>query len=185
MALFVTVPISTEVIESNADCALSGAYENGVLVITIDTRGQNVHQRLGLGTKTRLHWGAEHWFEVQELSGLTWPIRYRVITRDGYYLQKSQRVHFTTSARGLDAHRGVSEVVMRAATLLVVIAGVGYRRTAWLLRQLFMISKSGSLGRRDRLPVALSSGDGSRSGITEAHFDEIFPRGTLRCVLVI
>ncbi len=53
MALFVTVPISTEVIESNADCALSGAYENGVLVITIDTRGQNVHQRLGLGTKTR------------------------------------------------------------------------------------------------------------------------------------
>ena len=47
MALFVTVPISTEVIESNPDCALSGAYENGVLVITIDTRGQNVHQRLG------------------------------------------------------------------------------------------------------------------------------------------
>ena len=123
MAQFVTVPISTEVIESNPDCALSGAYENGVLVITIDTRGQNVHQRLGLGTKTRLHWGAEHRFEVQELSGLTWPIRYRVITRDGYYLQKSQRVHFTTSARGLDAHRGVSEVVMRAAALLVVIAG--------------------------------------------------------------
>ena len=100
MALFVTVPISTQVIESNPDCALSGAYENGVLVITIDSRGQNVHQRLGLGSKTRLHWGAEHRFEVQELSGLTWPIRYRVITRDGYYLQKSQRVHFTTSARG-------------------------------------------------------------------------------------
>ena len=59
MALFVTVPISTEVIESNADCALSGAYENGVLVITIDTPGQNVHQRLGLGIKTRLHWGAD------------------------------------------------------------------------------------------------------------------------------
>ncbi len=74
MALFVTVPISTEVIESNADCALSGAYGNGVLVITIDSRGQNVHQRLGLGSKTRLHWGAEHWFEVQESSGLTWPI---------------------------------------------------------------------------------------------------------------
>ena len=43
MALFVTVSISTEVIESNPDCALSGAYENGVLVITIDSRGQNVH----------------------------------------------------------------------------------------------------------------------------------------------
>ncbi len=193
MALFVTVPISTEVIESNADCALSGAYENRVLVITIDTRGQNVHQRLGLGTKTRLHWGAEHWFEVQELSGLTWPIRYRVITRDGYYLQKSQRVHFTTSAQGLDAHRGVSEVVMRAATLLVVIAGVGYRRTAWLLRQLFHIETSKSalhrwveeiacqLPSRQEMIQALDQDQ----PITEAHFDEIFPRGTLRCVLVI
>ncbi len=193
MALFVTVPISTEVIESNPDCALSGAYENGVLVITIDTRGQNVHQRLGLGTKTRLHWGAEHWFEVQELSGLTWPIRYRVITRDGYYLQKSQRVHFTTSARGLDAHRGVSEVVMRAAALLVVIAGVGYRRTAWLLRQLFHIETSKSalhrwveeiacqLPSRQEMIQALDQDQ----PITEAHFDEIFPRGTLRCVLVI
>ncbi len=76
MALFVTVPISTEVIESNPDCALSGAYW-----ITIDSRGQNVHQRLGLGSKTRLHWGAEHRFEVQEFP--PWPIRYRVITRDG------------------------------------------------------------------------------------------------------
>ena len=57
---------------------------------------------------------------------------------------------------GLDAHRGVSEVVMRAATLLVVIAGVGYRRTAWLLRQLFHIDLEigpASLGRRDRLPL--------------------------------
>ncbi len=41
-ALFVAVPISTEVIESNPDCALSGAYENGVLVITIDSRGQKM-----------------------------------------------------------------------------------------------------------------------------------------------
>ena len=67
MALFVTVPISTEVIESNADCALSGAYENGVLVITIDTRGQNVHQRLGLSSKTRLHTLAQSLWENRYL----------------------------------------------------------------------------------------------------------------------
>ena len=33
---------------------------------------------------------------------------------------------------------------MRAAALLVVIAGLGYRRTAWLLRQLFLIETSKS-----------------------------------------
>ena len=84
MAIYVTVPVSTEVIESNPDCRFSGAYENGVLLITIDTRHQNHHQRLGLANQTRLHWGQQHSFEVQELSGLSWPIRYRILTRDGY-----------------------------------------------------------------------------------------------------
>ena len=51
MSLYVTVPISTEVIESNPDCAFSSAYEEGALIITVDTRCQNVHQRLGLCTK--------------------------------------------------------------------------------------------------------------------------------------
>ncbi len=35
MAVYVTVPVSTEVIEANPDCKISGAYENGVLMITI------------------------------------------------------------------------------------------------------------------------------------------------------
>jgi hypothetical protein len=68
MSLYVTVPIGTEVIELNPDCAFSAAYEEGVLMITVDTRGQHVHQRLGLSTKTRLHWGKDHCFEAQELS---------------------------------------------------------------------------------------------------------------------
>jgi hypothetical protein len=60
MSLYVMVPISTEVIESNPDCAFSSAYEEGALIVTVDTRCQNVHQRLGLCTKTPLHWGAEN-----------------------------------------------------------------------------------------------------------------------------
>ena len=43
MSLYVTVPISTEVIELNPDCAFNTACEDGVLVITVDTRCQNVH----------------------------------------------------------------------------------------------------------------------------------------------
>jgi hypothetical protein len=70
MSLYVTVPIGTEVIELNPDCAFSTAYEDGVLMITVDTRCQNVHQRLGLSTKTRLHWGKDNSFEAQELSAM-------------------------------------------------------------------------------------------------------------------
>jgi hypothetical protein len=110
MALYVNVPISTEVIESNPDCKISGHYENGALVITVDTRAQNHHQRLGLPTKTKLYWYREHQYEVQELSAMAWPVKYRVLSRDGYYLDKEgRRVNFTTQAQGLDARRGVSE----------------------------------------------------------------------------
>ena len=193
MALYVTVPVSTEVIESNPDCTISGAYEDGVLRITIDTRDQNTHQRLGLGTKTKLHWGTEHSFAVQELSAMAWPIRYRVLTRDGYYVQDRQRVHFTTAAHGLDTRRAASAVLMRAAVLLVVVAGVGYRRAAWLLAQLFHVETSKSALHRwveeiaDSLPSAeaMIQALNQQQPITEAHFDELFPRGSKACVLVL
>jgi hypothetical protein len=193
MALHVTVPVSTEVIESNPDCRISGAYESGVLMITIDTRQQNIHQRLGLGTKTKLQWGQEHSFEVQELSALAWPIRYRVLTRDGYYLKDGQRVHFTTTAKGIDARRAVSEVLLRAAVLLVVVAGVGTRRAAWLLHALFHVQVSKSAVQRwgEEVANSLPSADemlkalDQQQPITEAHFDELFPRGSAACVLVL
>ena len=193
MALHVTVPVSTEVIESNPDCTLSGAYEKGVLMITLDTRHQNIHQRLGLSTKTKLHWGKEHIVEIQELSALAWPIRYRLLTRDGYYLKDGQRVHFTTWAKGIDVRREVSEVLMRAAVLLVVIAGVGYRRAAWLLQHLLHVQSSKSALHRwveeiaDSLPSAeeIIKRLNDQQPITEAHFDELFPRGSDVCVLVL
>lgn len=70
MSINIKVPISTEVIELNPDCEISGSYEEGVLVLTIDTRNQNIHKRLNLGTKVRLHFGKENSFEVQELSSM-------------------------------------------------------------------------------------------------------------------
>ena len=126
MSLLLTVALRTEVLESNPDCTFTAAQEQGALVIRIDTRRQNVHQRLHLPTRTPLHWGKTHEFEVQELSGLLWPIRYRVVTQDGYYLKDGRRVHFTTQANGLNARCGVSDVMMRAAVLLFVVAGIGY-----------------------------------------------------------
>ncbi|MEW6732340.1 MAG: hypothetical protein AB1489_13515 [Acidobacteriota bacterium] len=131
MAVYVNVPISTEVIESNPDCKISGAYENGRLVITIDTSEENHHQRLGISTKTKLNWYRDNSYEVQELSALAWPIRYRVLSKDGYYFDKEgNRINFTTQVKGIDSDRAASEVLIRAAVLLVIIAGIGYRRVA-------------------------------------------------------
>lgn len=194
MALYVTVPVSTEVIEQNFDSKIVGVYEDGRLVITIDTRKQNHHQRLGLGRKVKLHWGQSHEYEAQELSGLAWPIRYRVITRDGYYVDgHGQRVHFTSGATGLDSRRGVSVVLMRAAILLVVIAGVGFRKASFLLAHLFQVVVSKSSLQRwvEEIAEGLPDGDemvrllNKKQPIREAHFDELFPKGRDVCVLVV
>ena len=193
MSLYVTVPISTEVIELNPDCAFSAAYEDGVLMITVDTRCQDVHQRLGLSTKTRLHWGKDNSFEAQELSAMAWPIRYRVLTRDGYYRKDGERVHFTSWANGLDARRSASEVLMRAAVLLFVVAGIGYRRVSWLLAQLFLVQVSKSALHRwvEAIAQSLPSAEeilkalNEKLPIREGHLDELFPRGSEACVLVL
>ena len=145
MALSVTIPISTEVIENNPDCKIDGQYEKGRIVIRIDTRYQKHYQRLGVSTQTKLHWGDAYTYEVQELSGFSWPIRYVVQARSGDYLDgQGQRVHFTTQATGIDSRRKVSAVLMRAAVLLVVMAGAGYHKSSWLLAQLFQVVVSKS-----------------------------------------
>ena len=112
MAVHVKVPISTNVIESNPDCAISGAYEAGRLIVTIDTRNQNHHQRLGLSHQTQLYWGGEYQFDAQELSGFSWPMFYRIFVREGYYFDKNNKQnHFVTSANGIDGKRKVSTVL--------------------------------------------------------------------------
>jgi len=192
MSLYVNVPISTEVIKSL--CQIKGFYENQQLVIEIDTRDQNHHQRLEIGTKIPLFWGKESSFEVQEISALMWPIRYRIITREGYYIDKNgKRVYFTTAANGIDAKRQVSKVLMRAAILLLVIAGMGYRRVAWLMKVLFHVDTSKSSLQRwvGKVAEDLPNGDeivqllNEKKPINECHLDEIFPRGLNQCVLVI
>ena len=194
MSLQVKVPIRTAVIEANSDSKITGRYENEVLVIHIDTRHQNHHQRLELRKGTRLSWGKTYEYEAQELSALSWPIRYRVVAREGYYVDKQgQRVYFSTQARGIDSRRGVSEVLMRAAVLLLVIAGMGYRRVEWLLGVLFHVTVSKSSLQRwvgevaAQLPGANAMIERlhTKVPITEGHLDEIFPRGLHQCVLVM
>jgi len=194
MSCYIKVPINTEVIESNPDCKISGGYEEGTLVITIDTRNENIHQRLGLGTKTRLYWGKERSFIIQELSSLLWPICYRILAREGYYVNnQGEKVYFTTNANGIDQHRHVSKVLMRSAILLLVIAGMGFRRVSWLMNILFHVDVSKSSLQRwvgevaDEIPnsdeiIKLLN---EKQEISEGHLDEFFPLGMNHCVLVL
>ena len=117
-----------------------------------------------------------------------------VQARQGYYLDGQRpRVHFTTQATGIDPRRKVSAVLMRAAVLLVVIAGAGYRKTSWLLDQLFHVEVSKSSLQRwvDEVAAQLPDGDeiirrlNAKQAIHEAHFDEWFPKGVDDCVLVV
>ncbi|MHC4406927.1 MAG: transposase [Planctomycetota bacterium] len=197
MPVSIKVPITTQVIEENAACVVGSEFKDGVAIIYLDLRKQNHREVLGLPKSVKLHWsGQTRSYESQELSGFPWPIRYHVTTADAWYRDGGgNRVHYTPPILGLDPHAKVSHAVQRAAVLLIVIGAIGYRRAAWLLKALFQVCTSkSSLARwvkdvASRLPsreemVKLLDED---KPITEAHLDEIFPRGKAGpgCVLVI
>ena len=195
MALELLVPLSTEVIEHNPECVTGGAYRDGVLMIDLDALQQDHWQRLGLPQETRLHWGPTYTVEVQELSGLSWPIRYCITTAEGWYEDLQGRRHsFVPVLKGLCLKRNVSHVAMRAGVFLSIIAGIGCRKAAWLLEVLFHVNVGTSSIDRwiDTVAEDLPSADAivqeldRRQPITEGHFDGYFPRGRKdKCVLVL
>lgn len=195
MALEILVPVSTEVIEENPECVLGGECKASALVIKIDARRQDHLQQLGLPQGTEIHWGREYIVEVQELSGLSWPIRYEVTTAEGWYLdEQGARHYFTPEVKGLNLYRKVSDVVRRAGVFLSIIAGVGCRRAAWLLEVLFhvVVTKSSVDRWIDEVAEGLPAAEviiqelDKRQPITEGHLDELFPRGRKgKCELVL
>ena len=110
--MFIQVPVTTEVIEKNEDLRPSGRAEDKRLIIEFDTRKRNYHKLLNLKRKVKISWTDERTFDVQELSGLAWPIVYRVTTATGYYSGTAgERVYFTPQIEGLSTQRKVSDVV--------------------------------------------------------------------------
>lgn len=147
------------------------------------------------GREREIHWGKEYTVTVQELSGLSWPLRYEVTTGEGWYLdEQGDRQYFTPTVKGLHLHRKVSDVVLRAGVFLSIIAGVGCRRAAWLLEVLFHggVTKSSVNRWIDEVADGLPSAEtiiqelDRRQPITEGHLDELFPRGNKgTCELVL
>jgi hypothetical protein len=195
MALELLVPLSTEVIDQNPECVTGGAYRDGHLVIDLNALHQDHWQRLDLPPETPMHWGPTYTVEVQELSGLSWPMRYCITTAEGWYDDsQGQRHYFVPVLKGLCLKRKVSSVAMRAGVFLSIIAGVGCRKAAWVLEVLFHVSVGKSSIDRwiDTVAEDLPSADviveelNRRQPITEGHFDGYFPRGRKdTCVLVL
>ena len=192
--MFVQIPVTTEVIEKNADLQPTGKFEENRLLVELDLRQRDYHKLFQLKRHVTIHWYNERTFEVQELSAFAWPLVYRVTTADGYYLSApGQRVNFTPPIQGLCPKRKVSDVALRLGVFLCIIAGLGTRKASWLMRVLFQLTVSKSALNRwveevaDNLPsedemVKLLH---QQKPITEGHFDELFPRGTDACVLVL
>ncbi len=192
--MIIQVPVTTEVLNQNDDLQPSGKAEDKKLIIEIDTRKRNYHQLLGIKRKTKIGWINERCFEVQELSAFAWPILYRITTADGYYQnEQGKRVYFTPEIAGLSTKRKVSDVVVRLAVYLSVIAGLGTRAAEMLMKVLFQVEVSKSAIDRwiDEIAETLPSQDEivkllhQQKPITSGHLDELFPRGGGACVLVL
>ena len=192
--MFIQVPVTTEVIEKNADLHPTGKAENNQIVIELDTRKRDYHKLFNLKRKVEIHWINERTFDVQELSGFAWSIVYRITTADGYYYKEpGQRICFTPVIDGLSTKRKVSEVVLRLGVFLCILAGLGARQTSWLMKVLFQITISKSSIDRwvDEVADTLPSEEEMvkllhrQKPITDGHFDELFPLGTESCVVVL
>lgn len=192
--MFIQLPVTTEVLEQNADLKPRGKAENNQLVIEFDLRQRDYHKLFQLKRKVKIQWHNTRTFEVQELSGFSWPIVYRLTTADGSYLnEQGERVYFTPRIAGLSTRRKVSDVLLRLGVFLCVVAGLGTRQTSWLLKVLFQVEVSKSALDRwiDEVADSLPSADEmikllhKDKPITQAHFDEIFPLGGKDCLLVL
>jgi hypothetical protein len=191
--MYIQIPVKTEVIAKNEDICTQGKFEDGKVVIEMDTRRRDYKKLWNVPRGECIRWINERTFEVQELSSFAWPIVYRIITADGYYQNNGERVYVTPAIEGLSTRKKVSDVVVRLAVFLSIIAGLGYRKASWLMEVLFRIVVSKSALERwvDEIAEHLPSADdivkllNQQNEITEGHLDELFPLGGKACVLVL
>ena len=191
---------ATEVLSNNVDLITSARFEwvdgKAMFLVDMDVRRRRWRKVFDLPRGSRIRWENVHTVEVQEMSGLMGPIVYRITIGDGCYVDTDgQRHYFGVDAHlpGVDLKRGVTAVVVRAAVLLAVVGGVGLRQVCWLLGELFHVDVSKSA--LDRWIVEAASQLPDAEGmakhllrlkpVTEAHLDELFPRGDDGPVLVV
>jgi hypothetical protein len=198
--LTVEVPLVTAVAQQHGRLVTGTEFvsqEEGIR-IDMDVRRAGWKRILGLSPKTSIHWADVRTVDIQELSSMGVPIYYRLTYGDGWYRGKDgKRVYFALQPHlsGIDLTRRCTTVMLRAAILMVVMAGVGLRAACWLLHMLFHVEVSkSSLDRwvkecAAQLPGAAEMAKvlNAAKPITEGHFDEIFAKGQRpkKCTLVL
>jgi hypothetical protein len=196
--IHVAIPIETEVLRLNRELFTGTRVDKDKgVIISLDARRKKWSQIIGIPSGSRVHWSRVHIVEIQELSSFLCPIRYEVTIGEPWWRDRDGTRHdfgIDEHLKGLDLKRRVTTVTLRAAVLMAVLACVGLRSVAWLMRELFYVEVcKSSLSRwiaeaAGHLPDAegMVRRMAADKPITEAHLDEIFPRGWRRgCVMVV
>jgi len=195
----VQIEVETEVLELNEDIYEKSTYSKAEgLVIHLDVRKRDWFKVLGLPKGSRVRFSRIHTIEIKELSSFLKPISYRITLGEPYWTGPDGIRHdfgLDEHLAGVDLKRGVTTVTLRAAVLLAVLACVGLRSVAWLMKELFHVELSkSSLGRWvEEAAGHLPDTEGmvrrlnADKLVTEAHLDEIFPKAWKKkgCVMVI
>src|SRR5262249_48416118 len=128
--MFIRVPITTEVIEKNADLQPNGKFEDHKIVIEFDPRKRDYHKLFNLKRSVKISWINECAFDAQELSGFSWPIVSRITTATGSYAnQAGERVYFTPQIERLSTHRHLSHLLLPLRALLLLFVGLRCSQT--------------------------------------------------------
>ena len=194
----VEIPVETEVLDLNEDLFKKAVLEKDKgVVIYLDARERDWFTSLGLPKGSRVRFVRPTTVDIKELSSFMCPITYRVTIAEAYWLDgKGNRHDFGLGEHlgGIDLKRGVTTVTLRAAVLLAVLACVGLRSVVWLMKELFHVELSKSALNRwiGEAAAHLPDAEGmakrlmADKPVTEAHMDEIFPKGWKKgCVMVV
>lgn len=195
----VEIEVDTEVLRLNEDIYYKASYDRDLgLILYLDVRKRDWMKLLELPKGSRVRFSRVHTVNIKELSSFLKPITYRLTIGEGYWIDpQGTRHNFGLNGYlpGIDLKRGVSIVTLRAAVMLAVLACVGVRSVSFLMRELFHVEvDKSSLDRWLTEAVNhLPDAEGmvrrllADKPVTEAHLDEIFPKGRRKkiCVVVI
>jgi hypothetical protein len=139
----VAIPIETEVLRLNRELFTGTRVDqNKGVIVCLDVRRRKWGHVIGMPAGCRVRWSRVHTVEIQELSSFLCPIRYEVTIGEPWWRDRDGTRHdfgVDEHLPGLDLKRGVTTVTLRAAVLMAVLACVGLRSVAWLMRELFHV----------------------------------------------
>lgn len=195
----VEIEVDTEVMSLNEDIFKKATYDHDKgLILHLDARKRKWNKVLELPTGAKVRFSRVHTVDIKELSSFLKPITYRIAIGEPFWIDTDGTRHdfgLDEHLPGIDLKRKVTTVTLRAAVLLSVLACVGLRTVVWLMRELFHVEISKSaLGRwieeaAGHLPDAKGMVERliADRPVSEAHLDEIFPKGRRKkiCVVVV